>query len=67
MIEILLNGERTALEESLSLAQMLKDLSFATPFYAVAVNRSIIPRSEHEKILLREGDEVEVVHAVGGG
>lgn len=67
MIQITLNGETTSFEGQPSIAEVLKNLPFAVPFSAVAVNRSVIPRSEHEKILLQEGDEVEVVHAVGGG
>jgi sulfur carrier protein len=67
MIQIKLNGEMASFEGQPSVAEVLKNLPFGVPFYAVAVNRSVIPRSEHEKTLLREGDEVEVVQAVGGG
>jgi thiamine biosynthesis protein ThiS len=34
---------------------------------AVAVNREVIPRHEHAKHVLREGDAVEVIQAVAGG
>jgi sulfur carrier protein len=67
MIQIKLNGEMTAFEGQPSVADLLKNLHLGIPSFAVAVNRSVIPRSEHEKVLLQEGDEVEVVHAVGGG
>jgi sulfur carrier protein len=33
----------------------------------VEVNREIVPRSVHAQHLLREGDRVEIVHAIGGG
>jgi len=33
----------------------------------VEVNREIVPKSEHDTHTLREGDTVEVVHAIGGG
>ena len=34
---------------------------------AVEVNLEIVPRSQHATRVLREGDRVEIVHAIGGG
>ena len=34
---------------------------------AIAVNGSIIPKKEYQKIILKEGDKIEIVQAVGGG
>lgn len=34
---------------------------------AVAVNHEVVPRAEHRRRLLAEGDVVEVVTAVAGG
>jgi len=67
VIRIKLNGETRPVEEKQSLAELLRELSPSQTRFAVAVNRSVIPRSEHEGLILHEGDEVEVVHAVGGG
>jgi len=67
MVQIKLNGEIKTFEEKPTVAQVVKSFHISNSFLAVAVNRSVIPRSEHENILLQEGDEVEVVHAVGGG
>jgi thiamine biosynthesis protein ThiS len=30
-------------------------------------NREVVPRAQHERTELSEGDRVEVVHFVGGG
>jgi sulfur carrier protein len=37
------------------------------PGIAVAVNATVIPRSEWERVVLQPGDRVEIVHAVAGG
>jgi sulfur carrier protein len=37
------------------------------PGIAVAVNATVIPRSEWERVALQPGDRVEIVHAVAGG
>ena len=34
---------------------------------AVELNLEIVPRSEHPTTMLKEGDTLEVVHAIGGG
>jgi sulfur carrier protein len=34
---------------------------------AVELNLDIVPRSQHASTVLREGDQIEVVHAIGGG
>jgi sulfur carrier protein len=33
----------------------------------VEVNREIVPKSEHARREIREGDSIEIVHALGGG
>jgi sulfur carrier protein len=33
----------------------------------VEVNHQIVPRSQHTSYVLAEGDQVEIVHAIGGG
>jgi sulfur carrier protein len=67
VIRIKLNGETQQFGEKQTLAELLGRLSLSTPHFAVAVNRSVVPRSEHENLILQDGDEVEVVHPMGGG
>jgi sulfur carrier protein len=33
----------------------------------VEINGAIVPRSAHQHHLLHAGDQVEIVHALGGG
>lgn len=66
-MKIKINGEINSFSSSLSLSQLFKELKLADLRFAVAINREVIPRSEYESTLLKEGDEVEIVQAVGGG
>jgi sulfur carrier protein len=34
---------------------------------AVAVNEMVIPRGEYDRVLLKDGDRVEIIEAVQGG
>src|SRR5881396_734117 len=66
-IEIRLNGEAREIPESLNIAQMLEHFEFPKDRVAVERNRAIVPKQQWESVSLGQGDEVEVVHFVGGG
>ncbi len=66
-MHIQLNGEAYALSETLSVAGLLEHLQLAGRRVAVELNFEIVPRSLYETTLLKEGDALEVVHAIGGG
>jgi thiazole synthase len=66
-IEIRLNGESREIPGPLSIAEMLDHFELPRDRVAVERNRSIVPKLEWESVALGQGDEVEVVHFVGGG
>lgn len=66
-MHIVLNGEPLELADAASVADLLRQLDIAQRRVAVEVNRSIVPRSQHEQHRLLEGDAVELVQAMGGG
>ena len=66
-IEIRLNGEQQALPVSLNIQQLLEHFGLPTDRVAVERNRKIVPRAEWEMVSVSQGDELEVVHFVGGG
>ncbi len=67
MISIELNGKTLELKEGGSLDDLLRSLNLSAYHFAVAINRSIIPKSEYSTTPLHQGDRIEIVHAVGGG
>lgn len=66
-MRILLNGEPFELPEQQTVAELLSRLDLAGRRVAVELNLDIVPRSQHGSTQLAEGDQVEVVHAIGGG
>ena len=66
-MRIQLNGETLELPEGQSVADLLARLDLAGRRVAVELNLDIVPRSQHAATLLRDGDRVEVVQAIGGG
>lgn len=67
MLTIQLNGEPRQLPIPTSVAALLEAAGYAERRVAVEINREIVPKSLHRERLLREGDHVEIVHALGGG
>ena len=67
MISIELNGQRKDLKQALTINELLQESDISVKSIAVAINSEIVPRSEFEKIRVRNRDQVEVIHAVGGG
>jgi sulfur carrier protein len=66
-MHIQLNGEPFELPDGDTVAALLTRLDLAGRRVAVELNLDIVPRSQHESTALNEGDQVEVVHAIGGG
>jgi len=64
---VVLNGEERRCSEGWTLADLVTDLELRGRRIAVEMNRTIIPRDEYATHRLQPGDEIEIVHFVGGG
>ena len=67
MTKIQLNGMERELAEPISIADLLDANGYAGRAVAVEINREIVPKSMHALHLVRDGDQIEIVHAIGGG
>lgn len=66
-MEIFVNGESRQLSEDMTVRLLLEEMGLTDKRLAVEVNLEIVPRSRHVSHILRAGDRVEIVHAIGGG
>ncbi|HEX4869211.1 MAG TPA: sulfur carrier protein ThiS [Moraxellaceae bacterium] len=66
-MQIQLNGQAHELAEGSTLAALVASLDLGGRRIAVELNGEIAPRSQHAGLILRTGDRVEIVHAIGGG
>ncbi len=64
---ISVNGEPRPLVPPLSLAALIDQIGLDTSKVAVERNRAIVPRSIYAQTWLAPGDELEIVHFIGGG
>lgn len=61
------NGKAHLLEQPVEIAALLARLELAGKKVAVERNGEIVPRSAHAGTLVADGDQLEIVVAVGGG
>jgi sulfur carrier protein len=67
MIQVTVNGAAQRFEAPLDIASLLRKLDMAGKKVAVERNGEIVPRSSHGHTLVADGDQLEIVVAVGGG
>ena len=66
-MHITLNGEKRQIEPGLTLSGLIEMLGYQGKRIAIERNGEIVPRSQHGNTSLQEGDQLEIVVAVGGG
>ena len=67
MIQVIVNGATQRFEHPLNVAALLEQLAMAGKKVAVERNGEIVPKSAHAQTLIGDGDQLEIVVAVGGG
>jgi sulfur carrier protein len=66
-LRIQVNGDALEVAENLSLPELIGNLKLKPEQIAIEVNQSVVRRAEWIRTILRDGDQVEIVHFVGGG
>jgi thiamine biosynthesis protein ThiS len=66
-MKLRINGEEREISNGLSLASLLEQLQIRPARVVVERNREIVARDHYASTLLAEGDNLEIVHFVGGG
>ena len=67
MIQVIVNGAAHRLEQPIEVSALLARLELSGKKIAVEKSGEIIPRSAHAQTLVKDGDALEIVVAVGGG
>ena len=67
MIQVIVNGAAQRFEQPLAVSALVERMALAGKKIAVERNGEIVPRSAHANTLIADGDQLEIVVAVGGG
>ena len=66
-MKIQLNGENRDIPDNSTAQSLVELLDLNGKRLAMELNREIIPRSLYADTCLHDGDQIEIVHAIGGG
>lgn len=66
-IQVRLNGKDREIDAGLSVRELVESLELNPELIVVELNREILSRDRFGEIQVSEGDQVELVHFVGGG
>lgn len=66
-MHIIVNEQSREVAEGTTVAGLLDELRLSGKPVAVEVNLELVPRQQHARHRLAEGDRLEVVTLVGGG
>ena len=67
MISVFINGVVKELEQPVSVTDLIQKMELGGKRIALERNGEIVPRSLFSQQLLADGDQLEIVIAVGGG
>lgn len=66
-MDIYLNGRQQTVDDRITVGKLIEEILPPGRRIAVEVNEEIVPRTRHGAHVLKPGDRVEIVQAIGGG
>ncbi|GMX61145.1 hypothetical protein Elgi_09840 [Paenibacillus elgii] len=66
-MRLTVNGEQREVDNAATVAELLSAFKLDNKILVVELNREIIDRTRYEEARLNDGDQIEIVHFVGGG
>ena len=66
-VTIRVNGESLEIAGPVTISGLLANLTIDSRLVAVEHNLIVVKRDRYELVVLKEGDQVEIVNFVGGG
>jgi sulfur carrier protein len=66
-VQLTVNGKAREVASGITVRELILELGLDGGPVAVERNLEVVPRAEHARAVLAEGDVVEIVHFVGGG
>ena len=67
MINVTINGDTHSLNGDLSLVELLVKFDIEQDKVAIEHNKEIVPKTTFEQVMVSDGDQLEIVHFIGGG
>ena len=66
-MNILLNNKKEKISEGMTIEKLLSNKEIKNKYFAVEINEQVIPKSTHGTHIIKNGDKIEIITAIGGG
>ncbi len=66
-MNIILNNTEEQIQDGVTIEQLLCNKKIVNKYIAVEINRNILPKSDYQKYVIKDGDRIEIITAIGGG
>jgi len=66
-VNVIVNDEPRTLAAETTVAELVAALGLGPRRIAVELNRAVVPRADYAATRINEGDQIEIIHFVGGG
>ena len=66
-MKVTVNGESAEIKNGSTVAELLDHLRIGRDRVAVEIGLEIVPKAKYDTHTLSDGDNIEIVHFVGGG
>ena len=66
-IKIKVNGKKVVFNKKESVGRLIKKLKIPLNKVAIELNKKILDKKKINKIIIRDNDNIEIVHFIGGG
>jgi thiamine biosynthesis protein ThiS len=67
MIITLNNQQEIISQENISVSELIRIKNFTFKMLVTRVNGKLVKKEERESVIIREGDDVMVLHLISGG
>lgn len=66
-MNILLNNKKEKINEGMTIDQLIKVKNINNKYFAVEINEQVVPKSNYRNHVIKNGDVIEIITAIGGG
>ena len=67
-MDILLNNRKENIDrKTISLAELIEYKNFSFKLLVTKVNGKLVKKDQRDKVIIQEGDAVQVLHMISGG
>jgi len=67
MIEVIVNGKRTAVSSEMNVNELVQELKYTQKGFALALNGTFVSIATYESTVIRDNDSIEILAPVQGG